>query len=80
MKFKGHLMMGLIGLAMIAAPITASAQNNNKYDATAPHAFSSPARENRTVRNVVPPTRDERVNRGLPRSRLIVTRGKFART
>ena len=68
MKFKGHLMMGLIGLAMIAAPITASAQNtdNHKYEATAPHAFSSPARENRTVRNVVPPTREERVNRTAP--------------
>lgn len=68
MKFKGHLMMGLIGLAMIAAPITASAQNtdNHKYEATAPHAFSSPARENRTVRNVVPPTREERVDRRAP--------------
>jgi hypothetical protein len=63
MKLKGHLMMGLIGLAMVAAPITASAQNTNKYEATAPHAFSSPARENRTVRNVAPPTREERVNR-----------------
>lgn len=68
MKFKGHLMMGLIGLAMIAAPITASAQNtdNHRYEAVAPHAFSSPARENRTVQNVVPPTQDERVNRTAP--------------
>ena len=68
MKLKGHLMMGLIGLAMIAAPITASAQNtdNHKYETTAPHAFSSPARENRTVRNVTPPTREERVNRTAP--------------
>lgn len=68
MKLKGHLMMGLIGLAMIAAPITASAQNtdNHKYETTAPHTFSSPARENRTVRNVTPPTREERVNRTAP--------------
>src|SRR5580693_229734 len=68
MKFKGHLMMSLIGLAMVAAPITASAQNtdNHRYEATAPHAFSSPARENRTVRNVTPPTREERVDRRAP--------------
>jgi len=68
MKFKGHLMMGLIGLAMVAAPITASAQNtdNHRYEATAPHAYSSPARENRTVRSVVPQTRDERVDRRAP--------------
>ena len=67
MKFKGHLMMGLIGLTMIAAPITASAQNtdNHRYEATAPHAYSSPARENRTVRNTAP-TREERVDRRAP--------------
>ena len=56
MKFKGHLMMGLIGLAMIAAPITVSAQNtdSHKHEASAPHAYSSTARENRTERNVAP--------------------------
>ena len=30
MKFSKNLMTGLIGLALMAAPITASAQDNNR--------------------------------------------------
>ncbi|MGH7923579.1 MAG: hypothetical protein ACREQH_03185 [Candidatus Binatus sp.] len=67
MKFKGHLMMGLIGLALVAAPITASAQNTDrhKYDsrpaqttnnASASHSYREPTRSTGSARNVAPAT------------------------
>ncbi len=69
MKYKGHLMMGLIGLALLAAPITASAQkaDGRKYDShqsqsnnkpAETHSYSSPARSNGPARNVAPATED----------------------
>jgi hypothetical protein len=69
MKYQGHLMMGLIGLALLAAPITASAQNTDgrKFDShrsqsnvkpAEPHSYSSPARANGPARNLAPATED----------------------
>jgi hypothetical protein len=69
MKYKGHLMMGLIGLALLAAPITASAQNpdgrkydshqsQSKNDRAEAHSYTSPSRSNGPARNVAPATED----------------------
>ena len=69
MKYKGHLMMGLIGLALIAAPITASAENTDgrKYDShqsqsnnnpAERHSYSSASRSDGSARNVAPATED----------------------
>jgi hypothetical protein len=69
MKYKGHLMMGLIGLALIAAPITASAQkaDGRKYDshqsqsnnnAAERHSYSSASRSDGPARNFAPATED----------------------
>jgi hypothetical protein len=69
MRNKGHLMMGLIGLALLAAPITASAQNpdGRKYDShqsqsnnnpAEPHSYNSQSRSNGPVPNLAPATED----------------------
>jgi hypothetical protein len=47
MKYKGHLMMGLMGLALLAAPITASAQkfDGRKNESHQSQANNKPAEQ-----------------------------------
>src|SRR5271168_1510786 len=64
MKLKRNLMTGLIGLALLAAPITAAARDNDRgrndshqqqaqshHDAPASHSNSAPQRSNDRGRN-----------------------------
>src|SRR5260370_21751185 len=80
MKVKRNLMTGLIGLALIAAPITAAAKdhdngrNNPRQErseshnnAPASHAYSAPERSNDHARNFAPapaPRNEFREQRG----------------
>jgi hypothetical protein len=72
MKYKGHLMMGLIGLALLAAPITASAQKTDerKFDShqsqsnnrpAEPRSYNSQSRSNAPAPNLAPATADRNV-------------------
>jgi hypothetical protein len=72
MRYKGHLMTGLIGLALLAAPISASAQKTEgrKYDThqsqsnfkpAEPHSFNSMSRSYGPARVVAPATVDRNV-------------------
>jgi hypothetical protein len=68
MKYRANLMVGFIGLALLAAPITASAKDNDRGDngrgnshqvqseshASAPRSYSAPQRSNDHVRNAAP--------------------------
>src|SRR5271166_3871519 len=69
MKYKGHLMMGLIGLALLAAPISASAQKTDgrKFDThqsqsnnkpAEPRSYNSQSRSNGPARDVAPAPED----------------------
>jgi hypothetical protein len=71
MKYSKSLMTGLIGLALLAAPIAAVAQDNNsrkdnsrqsqaqsqsRHDTSASHSYSAPARSNTSTRESAPRT------------------------
>ncbi len=63
MKLRTNLMTGLIGLAMLAAPITAAAKDNDSGNISSHQAqVESAAKESRSnvsVRNAAPATRKE---------------------
>jgi hypothetical protein len=72
MNYKRNLMTGLIGLAVLAAPITAAAKNNDggRNNQRQESHYSAPARSNDHERNFAPSPapRNEFRNQGVGRT------------
>jgi hypothetical protein len=79
MNYRKNLMAGLIGLALLAAPVAATAQNRDSRkndshpavsqshrDATAAHNNKAPARSNNAARNEARDQRDVRTEHPAP--------------
>ena len=75
MNYKRNLMTGLIGLAILAAPITAAAKNNSdggRNNSRQESHYSAPARSNDHARNFAPAPapRNEVRNQGGARNEV----------